>query len=48
MFPKSGIARHQKKGLAFMIMNRPIDSPLMPISDSDFAFGNSKLGQPPK
>ncbi len=29
-----------------MKMNRPIDGPLMPIADSDFAFMNSKLGHP--
>lgn len=46
MFPNAGFARHQKKGLAFMIMNRPIDGPIMPIADSDYAYMNSKLGQP--
>ena len=46
MAPKSGIARHQTKGLAYMAMNRPIDQPIMPTTDSDFVFLNSKLGQP--
>ena len=46
MTPKSGIARHQTKGLAYMAMNRPIDQPIMPTADSDFVFLNAKLGQP--
>ena len=46
MHPKQGYARGQQKGLAFMKMNRSIDGALLPISDSNFAFLNSKLGQP--
>jgi hypothetical protein len=47
MFPKQGIARHQKRGLAYEdIPGKKIDGPLMPLADSNFAFLNSKLGQP--
>ena len=42
-----GYARHQRKGLAFqLIPGKTIDGPLMPLADSNFAFLNSKLGQP--
>ena len=47
MFPKQGIARHQRKGLAYeSIPGKIIDGPIMPLADSLFPFLNSKLGQP--
>lgn len=48
MYPKQGYARGQEKGLSYMKMDRPIDGPLMPLADSDFASRDSKLGPPPK
>ena len=45
MYPKQGYARGQQKGLAFMKMNRPIDGPIMPIADSNFAWTDSRLGK---
>ena len=47
LVPSEGRARHERKGLAFGIMtNLSLDGPLMPISDSDYVYMNSKLGQP--
>ena len=46
MHPKQGYARGQKKGLAFMKMNRPIDGPIMPIQNSDYGFMNSPFPHP--
>jgi len=46
IFPREGKARHERRGLGYMIMDRPTDGPLMPIADSDLVFMNSKLGQP--
>ena len=47
MYPKTGIFRHEKKGLAYeAIPAKRIDGPIMPIADSNFAYLNSKLGQP--
>ena len=45
MVAPSGIGRHQHKGLAYSA-EKPIDRPIMPLSDP-FASGmNNKLGQP--
>ena len=48
MYPKQGIARHQKKGLAYAAIpsKRVLNGPIMPLADSRFAFANNKLGQP--
>ena len=47
MYPKQGYARHQQKGLAYeAIPGKKIDGPIMLLADSNFAFLNSKLGQP--
>jgi len=47
MYPKEGIFRHQRKGLAYQcIPGKTIDGPIMPLSDSSFAWMNNKLGQP--
>ena len=47
MYPKQGYARHQQKGLAYeAIPGKKIDGPIMPLADSNFAFLNSRLGQP--
>ena len=47
MYPKQGIARHQKKGLAYeVIPGKKIGGPIMTLADSNFAWMNSKLGQP--
>ena len=45
MYPKTGIARHQKPGLATQA-NHPVDGPLMPIASNVFPYGPSPLGQP--
>ena len=47
MYPKQGIFRHQRKGLAYeAIPGKKVDGPIMPLADSNFAFLNNKLGQP--
>jgi len=47
MYPKTGIFRHEKKGLAYMdIPGKRIDGKIMPIADSNHSWMNSKLGQP--
>ena len=47
LVPSEGRARHERKGLAFGIINTlPLDGPLMPIADSDYAYMNSKIQQP--
>ena len=46
MYPKQGIFRDQEKGLAYNnIPGKKIDGPIMPITDSRFAWMNSKLGK---
>jgi hypothetical protein len=45
MYPHTGIARHQKKGLAYS-PEKPIDLPLMPLADSFNAGLNSSIPQP--
>ena len=45
LYPQQGIARSQRKGLAFQV-EKPIDQPLMPHADSFNAGLNSRLGQP--
>ena len=46
MYPKTGIFRHQEKGLAYHnIPNKEIDGPIMPISDSRFPWLTSKLSR---
>ena len=45
MYPQTGFARGQKKGLAYD-PNKPINNALMPIADSFNSALNSKLGQP--
>ena len=47
MYPKQGIFRHEKKGLAYeAISGKIINGPIMPLASSDFAFLDNKLGQP--
>ena len=47
MYPKQGIARHEKKGLAYnVIPGKKINVPIMPLASSTFASMNNKLGQP--
>ena len=46
MYPKQGIARHEKKGLAYnVIPGKRLNVPILPIADSTFAYRNNKLGQ---
>jgi hypothetical protein len=45
MYPPTGYARHQPKGLA-TLSQRPTNLPLMPDPSSFYAGSNSKLGQP--
>ena len=45
MYPSTGYARHQPKGLS-SLRERPTDLPLMPDPSSFYAGANSKLGQP--
>ena len=45
LYPHTGIARHQQRGLAYN-KETPINLPLMPIADSFNAGLNSRLGQP--
>lgn len=45
MYPSTGYARHQNKGLS-TLRERPIDLPLLPNPSSFYAGANSKLGQP--
>ena len=45
MYPKPGIARHQKFGLAYL-PEKPISGPLMPNAGNFFPYGPSPLGQP--
>ena len=45
LYPHTGIARHQEKGLAFD-PQKPTNQPLMPLADSFNAGLNNRLGQP--
>jgi hypothetical protein len=45
MYPHTGIARHQPKGLAYN-PEKPIDNPLLPLADSFNAALNSRIPQP--
>ena len=45
MYPHTGIARNQNKGLAYS-PEKPIDLPLMPLADSFNAGLNSRIPQP--
>ena len=45
MYPKTGIGRHQKPGLATQVIH-PVNGPLMPIASNVFPYGPSPLGQP--
>ena len=45
MYPKTGIARHQKPGLATQV-HHPVNGPLMPMASNVFPYGPSPLGQP--
>ena len=45
MYPKTGVARHQKPGLATQAKH-PVNGPLMPVASNVFPFGPSPLGQP--
>ena len=45
MYPKTGIGRHQKPGLATRVIH-PVNGPLMPIASNVFPYGPSALAQP--
>jgi hypothetical protein len=45
LYPQTGFARHQKKGLAYD-PQKPINQPLMPLADNFNAGLNSRLPQP--
>ena len=45
MYPKPGVGRHQKKGLAYLA-EKPTSGPLLPVASNFFPFGPSPLGQP--
>ena len=45
MYPSTGFARKQEKGLAWL-PHQPTSGPLMPLSSSMYAGANNKLGQP--
>ena len=43
LYPQVGTFRHEKKGLAYDA-EKPINGPIMPLSDSFFAGRNNALG----
>tara|TARA_R110002072_G_scaffold136310_1_gene278743 strand:+ start:285 stop:683 length:399 start_codon:yes stop_codon:yes gene_type:complete len=45
IYPPTGYARHQEKGLAYL-RGKPIDGVIAPISSSFYAGLNNKLGTP--
>lgn len=45
MYPKPGVGRHEKPGLAYLV-EKPNNLPLMPRASNYFPFGPSPLGQP--